>query len=516
MSVIQNKLRLNKLEFSTGNGKISISPPASASYSLQLPNVSGNNLQILSTDSTGILSWVNQNCPVIPTTMSTFLVNPTSSNLRATIIGVSGTGYLVFSEAPTLSNITTDTIKLDSITAASSTISINGSINQTGSINSTSFIKTGGTSNQFLMADGSTVISDINPTFQNVYDNSSTGDAFNVIMSPEKNINFTNDAGNIVLSILNNTDYGIHSNSAVINSISASSIITSQILFNADNQVVNKKYIDDKVGAICITAAVNTGAETLISTNVNPAFVLKSLKPGPNINLASDANAITISAQLPASTTITNSGTPNSASILNPTGISPNYLTKGLKVGGGLTIDGTVDTDITLATKGINQEMNNIYSSNTQLPAASRTYYHQLWAQSDGSISDICLWISSYSLIIPNNIIVGIYKGTLAPTLSTTLVAYSNSFSSASFERGRIKLPLVNIVSGQNLSVYKDQALILVYSVSGSATRLYATTGFANTSMSYYISGYSNPPPSSVPVAGTSITQKGVFTINYA
>ena len=251
MSVIQNKLRLNKLEFATDNGKISIIPPASATYSLQLPNESGNNLQILSTNSNGILRWVNQNCPVIPTTISTFLVNPTSSNLRATIIGVSGTGSLVFSDKPTLSNITTDTIKLDSINATSSTISINGSINQNGSITSMSFIKTSGTSNQFLMADGSTVISDINPTLQNVYDNSSTEVAFNVNMSTGKNINFMNGVGDIVLSILNNTDHGIYSNSAVINSITASSITTSQTLFNADNQVVNKKYIDD-VGNTCI------------------------------------------------------------------------------------------------------------------------------------------------------------------------------------------------------------------------------------------------------------------------
>jgi len=397
MSVIQNKLKVNQLDFTLSGNKVTIVPgETTTSYSLSLPINAGYSNQVLNTDGTGILSWVNQNCPLISLNMFNFLANPTSANLMNSISDETGTGALVFANGPTMSNV-------------------------------------------------------------------------------------------ICTGLLN-----------------ADSITTNQTIFNAANQVVNKQYIDSSVGAITLqTSGVGV---SLLSSTINPIFITKGLIAGANITLTSDANAITIDA---ATATVANSGTAGSVSLLNPLGTHPNYLTKGLKVS-GLTL-GTTNTDITLSTKGINQQLNSIYSANAQLPTGARTYYYQFWAQSDGTLSDICLWVSTVGT---SSIRVGIYKGTLSP-LTSTLVAFSNIIPFTSFTSGRNKIPLVNVVSGQNLDVTKDQALILVYTVSGVNTRLYATTGNSDVSMSYYSNGYSNPLPATVPAAGNIITQKGVFTVNY-
>lgn len=395
--MIQNKLKVNQLDFTLNSNKITIAPGATTtSYSLSLPINAGYPTQVLNTDGTGILSWVNQNCPLLSLGMFNFLSNPTSANLMNSISDETGTGSLVFADGPTMNNV-------------------------------------------------------------------------------------------ICTGLLN-----------------ADLITTNQIVFSAANQVINKQYVDDGIGAISLqTSGVGI---SLLSSTINPSFITKGLIAGANITLTSDATSLTIDA---ATATVADSGTAGSVSLLNPLGTHPNYLTKGLKVS-GLTV-GTTNTDITLSTKGVNQQLNSIYSANAQLPTGARTYYYQFWAQSDGTLSDICLWVSVAGT---SSIRVGIYKGTLSP-LTSTLVAFSNIIPYTSFTSGRNKIPLVNIVSGQNLDVIKDQALILVYTVSGNNTRLYATSGNSDVSMSYYSNSYSNPLPSTVPAAGNIISQKGVFSVNY-
>ena len=87
------------------NGGIELTPNGTGLVKLgafTLPNVTGTNGYVLTSNGSGSSVWAVSSMSSIPVNMNTFLSTPTSANLIAAMSDKTGTGVLVFATSPTL------------------------------------------------------------------------------------------------------------------------------------------------------------------------------------------------------------------------------------------------------------------------------------------------------------------------------------------------------------------------------------------------------------------------------
>jgi hypothetical protein len=259
---------------------------------------------------------------------------------------------------------------------------VNVNINATN-LYSNNYIKNGGTSSEYLMADGT--VSTVSSIGSNIYyyqfDTS--------ILTPppitnghiQFNTAIPNAVVNVFISHLTNgtiTDIdpffpSIQPNNILyiqdrddstkwikFNVVSTAitpnafinitvSYLSSPIGFTLFNNNHNIYFSIFSTNTIPVITLNNVGTNSIISSNISPTFLLKGLSAGSDITLAPVGNDIQITNSSPASSiTLTNSGA--GETLLNST-TNPSFTTKSLIAGSNITLSSTA-TDITISSTG--------------------------------------------------------------------------------------------------------------------------------------------------------------------
>ena len=194
------------------------------------------------------------------------------------------------------------------------------------------FTKQGGTSSQYLMADGSTTTATSPATFQDIYDNSAN--PVNVSLVNNKSINFINSSSVVAFKILaTGANVRVEGDNArfenlatqtlaplsgdVIDILGNTAMKTDRTIFTENQEFITKSYVDTNVGAITLTTT-GTGAP-ILNDNTNPSFSFRSLKS----STGNDRIDITITGTGGSEITLTN---PNPASAIAITSTDNNLL----------------------------------------------------------------------------------------------------------------------------------------------------------------------------------------------
>jgi hypothetical protein len=201
----------------------------------------------------------------------------------------------------------------------------NQSLNTTDNVVFNTITKSGGLSNQYLMADGSITNTD------NLNSVIAKTQYIDVSIPNTMQINVGTLAVRSLVDLLAGAPFNLLPNVSIVNitppiatsSISLSTPITD---LSANTQATTKLYVDNKVGAITLTTT-GTGAP-ILNDNTNPSFSIRSLKStagNDRIDIAIGGvggSEITLTNPSPASSTTITSTDNN---LLTITGTSPNF-----------------------------------------------------------------------------------------------------------------------------------------------------------------------------------------------